>query len=69
MLWDHLQLLIRLPQPVIASHNCFLVTTHNQSQNKGIVGKLDNDLGKCRGTELRNYLEHLPSRDNLAMKL
>lgn len=54
---------------MIASHNCFLVTTNNQSQNEGIVGKLDNDLGKCRGTEQRNYLEHLPSRDNLGIKL
>lgn len=54
---------------MITSHNCFLVTTHNQSQNKGIVGKPDNDLGKCLGTELRNYLQHLPSRDNLAIEL
>lgn len=69
MLGDHLQLLIRLPELVITSHNCFLVTTHNQSQNKGIVGKPDNDLGKCLGTELRNYLQHLPSRDNLAIEL
>lgn len=54
---------------MIASHNCFLVTTHNQNQNRGIVGKLDNDLGKCLGTELRNYLQHLPSGDNLAIEL
>lgn len=69
MLGDHLQLLIRLSQLVIASHKCFLVTTHNQIQNAGTVGKPDNDLGKCLGTELRNYLQHLPSRDNLAKEL
>lgn len=27
--------------------------------------KPDNDIGKCLGTELRSYLQHLPARDNL----
>lgn len=65
--WDHLRLLIRLPQLATASHNCFVVAAHNQRRNAGILGKQDNDLGKWRGTERRNYLQRLPWRDNLAM--